>query len=120
MVSVSEETKVMQKRRIKIIPIFLMHLVLGLGITALGTFAKNKWEQIGGVIFFLLYIFLFVGSRLMFQCYSIGGVYGTGSGCLMQSLANILLLILGLGSYIYLIAKIIMLKKEPDAELVIF
>lgn len=106
-----------QKKRIKVIPILLMQVVLGLGILALGTFAKNRREQVAGALLWvalLLAMFVLPG---FFPCQVIGDTV-SGSGCVALGLLNIFTMIAGLGSYAYIIGRVLMLRKDPNAQIV--
>ncbi|VVC72141.1 Uncharacterised protein [uncultured archaeon] len=114
-----EEAAVVEPKRIKIIPIFLMHLVLGLGISALGTFTDNTKERIGGILFALAAgALLFIVPGYFPPCVTIYGV-STG-GCAERGLINIAVIVLGAGSYVYIFARLYLLSKDPNAKLVAF
>lgn len=110
-----QPVQIVKKRRIKVIPIFLMHFFFGLGIAALGTFAKNVIEQIGGAVFMVVLMLMMFVVPSMFQCTQVMGV-SVGGGCVARTLLSLVTLLFVVGSYAYIIARIVMLRKKGDVE----
>jgi hypothetical protein len=97
------------KESIGVIPVVVVHLLLGLGIMLIGQRTKNVAEFWAGLAFFLFIIAAaFVSAFLHYQIYA--------SGPSLDSLFNIFRSLAAILSWIYILLRLFLLDRNKEVK----
>ena len=98
-----------EKEAVGVIPVLLVHYLLGLGIVVLGQRTKNVLEFWGGVSVFLIAIFF------LFYSIAVGG----GMSFFQANLLGTIYVLFSLLIWLYIIGRLIWIAVKKETKLTI-
>jgi hypothetical protein len=119
-----EETVKEPKKHVSLLGVVISHFILGLGVAAIGRGMNNKKELYGGLLLMALIIVSAYGIGFVSPCPSSCDYYPAElvyyvtdcEGCIWVDLGGIVSFFLSLGSWIYIIARLVMIHRSEDGQ----